>query len=68
MTDRSVVGWVTVAECETNPMASDTEDEKVIRQIENRALASEKVKSLTNLPLAFPVRNHHASSFGSNRR
>ena len=36
-TDRSVLGWDTVAEYEADPIASDSDHEKKIRQAENRA-------------------------------
>ena len=35
--DRSVLGWDTVAEYETDPIASDSDDGRKIRQAENRA-------------------------------
>ena len=65
MADRSVLGWDTVAEYEADPIASDLDNGKKIRQAENRALTKRKSKNLTNLPFALPVRNHQASSFGS---
>ena len=49
MADRSVLGWDTIAEYEADPITSNSDDEK----------------HLTNLPFAFPVRNHQTSSFGS---
>ncbi|CAG2185378.1 unnamed protein product [Mytilus edulis] len=52
--DSSEGGWDTVRQYETNPVASDTEDENKITKAENRAIkkrkfkASKKVKSSTN--------------------
>ena len=63
--DRSVLGWDTVAEYEADPIASDSDDGKKIRQAKTRGLTKRKTKHLTNLPFTFPVRNYQASSFGS---
>ena len=38
MADRSVLGWDTVTEYEADPIASDSDDGKKIRQAENRTL------------------------------
>ena len=44
MPDRSTLGWDTVAEYEPDPIASDSDDGKKIRQAENRALTKQKSK------------------------
>ena len=46
MADRSVLGWDTVAEYENDPIASASDDEKKIRQAENRALTKRKSKKI----------------------
>ena len=43
--DTSLAGWSTVREYETNDIASDSEDEKKIRQAEGRAMLNMKSKS-----------------------
>ena len=63
LADRSILSWDTVAEYEADPIASGSDDGKKIRKVENRALPKGKLKHVTNLPFAFPVRNHQASSF-----
>ena len=42
--DNSLAGWVTVHQYETNDVASDSEDDKKLRQAENRALRAIKDK------------------------
>ena len=49
--DRSVLGWDTVAEYEADPIASDSDHEKKIRQAENRALTKRKTETSTKLTL-----------------
>ena len=46
MADRSVLGWDTVAEYKADPIASDSDDGKKIRQAENRALTKRKSKKI----------------------
>lgn len=46
MADKSVAGWGTVQEYLTDEVASDSEDEKKIRQAEKRALEKMKLNSL----------------------
>ena len=53
MADRSVVGWDTVAEYEADPIAKIQLDKP-----RTGNLPKEKLKHLTNLLFAFPVRNH----------
>ena len=66
MADRSVLGWDTVAQCEADTIASDSDGGKKIRKADRTGhLLKGKLKHLTNLPFGFPVRNHQASSFGS---
>lgn len=43
--DSSEAGWETVKQYETNPVASDTDDENRINKAENRALRKRKFKS-----------------------
>ena len=49
--DRSVLGWDTVAEYEADPIASNSDHEKKIRQAENRALTKRKTETSTKLTL-----------------
>ena len=42
MADRSVVGWETVGEYETDPIASDSDNREKIRQTQNSALTKWK--------------------------
>ena len=49
--DRSPLGWDTVAEHEADPIASNSEDGKKIRQAENRALTKRKSKKSNKLTL-----------------
>ena len=51
MADRSAHGWDTIAEYENDPMASDSDDWKKIRQAENRAVAKRKTKTFKRLTL-----------------
>ena len=57
MADRSSLGWDTVAQCEVDPIASDSEMEKRLDKLRIGHLPNRKVKSLTNLLFAFPVRD-----------
>lgn len=43
--DTSPAGWSTVREYQSNDIASDSEDEKKIRQAEGRAMRSQKLKN-----------------------
>ena len=54
MADRSALGWETVAEYEADPIASDSEDRKKIRQAKNRALTKYKSKKSNKLTLHVP--------------
>ena len=56
MADRSVLGWDTVTEYEADPIASDSDDGKKIRQAENR--------TLTKSPLFSPRQLDHQSNIG----
>ena len=51
MADRSVLGWDTVAEYETDPIASNSDDGKKIRQAEHRVLTKRKTKTSNKLTL-----------------
>ena len=65
MADRSALSWDTVATYKADPIASDSDDGKNIRQAKNRPLTKQKKKSLTNLLFTFPVRDQPVSSFRS---
>ena len=54
MADRSDLGWDTVAEYEADPIDSDSDDGKKIRQAENRALTKRKTKTSNKLTLRVP--------------
>ena len=54
MADRSVRGWGTVAEYEADPIASDSDDGKNIRQGENRTLTKRKSKKSNKLSPRVP--------------
>ena len=51
MVDRSVLGWDTVTEYVADPIASDLDDGKKIRQVQNRALTKRKSKRSNKLTL-----------------
>ena len=51
MVDRSVLGWDSVTEYEVDPIASDLDDGKKIRQVQNRALTKRKSKRSNKLTL-----------------
>ena len=52
--DRSVLGWDTVAEYEADPIASDSDDGKKIRQAKTRGLTKRKTKTSNKLTLHVP--------------
>ena len=54
MANRSFLGWDTVAENEADPIASDSDDGKKIRQAENRALSKRKTETSNKLTLRVP--------------
>ena len=54
MANRSFLGWDTVAEYEVDPIASDSDDGKKIRQAENRALTKRKTETFNKLTLRVP--------------
>ncbi|CAC5381118.1 unnamed protein product [Mytilus coruscus] len=75
--DSSPEGWSTVREYESNDIASDSEDEKKIRQVESRAMRTMKDKTkgrpapYSNKPrlppaetYANPAYNRHSSGIG----
>ncbi|KAK3085507.1 hypothetical protein FSP39_004329, partial [Pinctada imbricata] len=65
--DSSPAGWATVCQYESNEIASDSEDEKNLRQAENRALKSIKEKRRPK-PYDNPrgdSRNHPFAAAGS---
>ena len=63
MADRSVLGWDTVAEYEADPIASDSDDGKKIRQAENRALTKRKSKKPNKLNLRVPRQKPSGQQF-----
>ena len=65
MADRSVLGWDAVAEYEADPIASDSDDGKKIRQTKNRALSKRKTKKSNTFTFRVPSQKPSASSFGS---
>ena len=54
MANRSPLGWDTVAEYEADPIASNSDDGKRIRQADNRALSKQKSKKSYKPTLCFP--------------
>ena len=60
---RSVLGWDTVAEYETDPIASDSDDGKKIRQAQNRALTKRKSKKSNKLNLRIPRQKPSGQQF-----
>ena len=63
MADRSALGWETVAEYQADPIASDSDDGKKIRQAENRALTSPKSKKSNKLTLRVPSQRSSGQQF-----
>ena len=64
MADRSVLVWGTVAEYEADPIASDSDDGKKIRQVETRALTKQKSKKNPNkLTLCVPSQKYSGQQF-----
>lgn len=58
--DSSEAGWETVKQYETNPVASDTDDENKINRAENRALKKKKLKSSKKLPSKSSTASYNA--------
>ena len=63
MADRSVLGWDTVAEYEADPIASDSDDGKKIRQAENMSLTKRKNKKSNKLNLRVPRQKPSGQQF-----
>ena len=63
MADRSVLGLDTVAEYEADPIASDSDDGKEIRQAENRAFTERKSKTSNKLTLRVPSQKPSCQQF-----
>ena len=61
MPDRSVLGWDT--EYEADPIPSDSDDGKKIRQAENRALTKKKTKISNKLTLRVPSQKPSGDQF-----
>ena len=60
MADKSVVGWIIVDEYLTDEFASNSNDEKLLRQAEARALRKKKTKSSC---ITVPRAGHLTTSF-----
>ncbi|VDI39963.1 Hypothetical predicted protein [Mytilus galloprovincialis] len=54
ITDKSRAGWTTVREYESDEIASDSDDEKILRQAETRALKTIKEKKIRTKPYTKP--------------
>ena len=63
MADRSVLGWDTVTEYEADPIASNSDDGKKIRQAENRALTKRKSKKPNKRNLRVPRQKPSGQQF-----
>ena len=63
MANRSVLGWDTVAKYEADPIASNSDDGKKIRQAENRALTKRKTKTSNKLTLRVPSQKPSGQQF-----
>ena len=63
MAGRSALGWDTVAEYEADPIASDSDDGKKIRQAENRALTKQKSKKSNKPTFRFPSQRPTGQQF-----
>ena len=63
MAYRSVLGWDTVAEYEADPIASDSDDGKIIRQAENSTLNKRKSKKPNKLNLRVPRQKPSGQQF-----
>ena len=63
MAERSVLGWDIVAEYEADPIASDLEDGKKIRQAENRAFTKRKSKKSNKFTLRAPSQKPSSQQF-----
>ena len=63
MADRSVLGWDTVVEYEADPIASDSDDRKKIRQAENKALTKRKSKTSNKLTFRVPSQKPSGQQF-----
>ena len=63
MADRSVLAWDTLAEYEADPIATDSDDGKKIRQAENRALTKRKSKTSNKLTLRVPSQKSSDQQF-----
>ena len=63
MVDRSVLGWDTLVEYDADPIASDSDDGKKIRQAENSALTKGKTKASNKLTLYVPSQKPSGQQF-----
>ena len=61
--NRSVLDWDTVAMYEADPIASDSDDGKEIRQAENRAFNKRKSKTSNKLTLSVPSQKPSGQQF-----
>ena len=63
MANRSVLGRDIVAKYEADPIASNSDDGKKIRQAENRALTKRKTKTSNKLTLRVPSQKPSGQQF-----
>ena len=63
MANRSVLGRDIVAKYEADPIASNSDDGKKIRQAENRALTKRKTKTSNKLTLLVPSQKPSGQQF-----
>ena len=63
MADRSVLGWDAVAEYEADPIGSDSDDGKKIRQTKNRALSKRKTKKSNTFTFRVPSQKPSGQQF-----
>ena len=63
MADRSDVDWETVAKYETDPIPSDEDDGKKIRQVENRALYKRESKNFNKTTVCISIQRPSGQQF-----
>ena len=63
MANRSVLGLNTVAEYKADPIASDSDDVKKVRQVENRALIKRKTKKSNTFTFYIPCQKPSGQQF-----
>ena len=63
MADISALGWDTVVEYEADPIASNSDDGKKIRQDKNRAITKQKSKKSNKPTFRFPSQRPTGQQF-----